>query len=65
MAIEPRYITDLECSKTGVELEVMECVCGFHLGVDFTYLEQVGKVDINCPVCQTVLSFDAVEEEVS
>lgn len=25
-----------------VQLEVMECDCGFHLGIDATYLVQVG-----------------------
>jgi len=33
-------------------LEVHECdVCGFHLGVDASYLEQVGSVDVECPAC--------------
>ena len=32
-------------------LEVIECDCGFHLGVDATYLEQVGDIIISCPSC--------------
>jgi len=33
-------------------LEVYECDCGFHLGVDATYLEQVtSSVEILCPSC--------------
>lgn len=32
-----------------ISLEVYECVCGFHIGVDATYLEQVDGVKIKCP----------------
>ena len=39
-----------------VTLEVIECDCGFHLGLDSTYLEQVGPITIECPVCGNVLS---------
>ena len=34
-----------------VELEVYECSCGFHIGVDYTYLDQVGDLSVSCPVC--------------
>ena len=61
MTAKPRFITDIDCMETGIQLEVMECVCGFHLGVDFSYLQEVGRVDIDCPSCQTTISFDEVE----
>ena len=32
-------------------IEVVECVCGYHMGVDSTYLEQVGGVTTKCPSC--------------
>jgi hypothetical protein len=32
-------------------LEVVECDCGFHLGVDLSYLDQVGGINIKCPSC--------------
>jgi len=36
-----------------VELEVIECDCGFHLGIDATYLDQVDEgVTITCPSCR-------------
>jgi len=42
----------LEAVETDrVVLEVYECVCGYHLGVDSTYLEQVGDVHGYCPSC--------------
>jgi len=36
-----------------VQLEVIECDCGFHLGLDFPYLDQVGDFVIECPSCKT------------
>ena len=35
-----------------VQLEVIECDCGFHLGLDATYLDQVGDLVMKCPVCR-------------
>lgn len=36
----------------GYELEVHECgACGFHTGVDATYLDQVGSLTVRCPGC--------------
>ena len=34
-----------------VELAVYECPCGFHIGFDVSYLEQVGPCEITCPSC--------------
>ena len=36
-------------------LQVHECDCGFHIGMDATYLEQVGNIVTQCPSCKTVL----------
>ena len=36
------------------QLEVVECDCGFHMGIDATYLDQVGDVQVLCPVCEQV-----------
>jgi hypothetical protein len=38
------------------QLEVVECDCGYHMGIDATYLDQVGDVLIECPSCG--MSFD-------
>jgi len=38
------------------ELEVVECDCGFHMGIDATYLDQVGGVRTICPACKKVIS---------
>ena len=34
-----------------VQLEVIECECGFHLGLDATYLDQVADIVMHCPAC--------------
>ena len=33
------------------DLEVGECDCGFHFGVDATYIEQVSDFIFTCPAC--------------
>jgi len=40
-------------------LEVVECGCGFHLGIDATYLEQVDGIGIKCPSCGEMISIEA------
>ena len=39
-----------------VQLEVGECDCGYHFGVDATYLEQVGDFILLCPSCNRTIS---------
>lgn len=34
-----------------VQLEVIECNCGFHIGLDAGFIEQVGDFVITCPSC--------------
>jgi ssDNA-binding Zn-finger/Zn-ribbon topoisomerase 1 len=42
--------------KDKYELEVVECNhCGFHLGIDASYLEQVDGVSLACPGCNITL----------
>ena len=33
------------------EIEIIECDCGYHLGVDSTFVEQVGHFKTKCPAC--------------
>ena len=39
-------------SNDTVELEVIECDCGYHMGIDATYLEQVDDIKFACPNCE-------------
>lgn len=34
-----------------VQLEVGECDCGYHFGIDATFLDQVDDFKFNCPSC--------------
>lgn len=49
-----KWITSLHNDKC--ELEVFECECGFHLGIDATWVDQDVydlKYVIECPNCKT------------
>lgn len=46
---DPKHICDVEDEKC--VLEVWECGCGFHLGLDASYLDQVGDLEVPCPNC--------------
>jgi predicted RNA-binding Zn-ribbon protein involved in translation (DUF1610 family) len=50
-------LKDIETDE--VQLEVYKCRCGFHIGLDFTYLDQVGNVSFVCPSCG--IRFDTKE----
>jgi len=52
-----------EIKQTDAELLVIECDCGFHLGLDASYLEQVHYIKIACPSCGMVI--DSRETDVS
>jgi len=45
------------------ELEVYECDCGFHIGLDFTYLDQVEDIAIECPSCGRIISTEKINGE--
>lgn len=56
-------ITELQSVETEqYSLCVFECVCGFHIGIDATYLDQVGEVKVRCPSCQANLYIKAEED---
>jgi len=37
--------------KYPYSLEVYECKCGFHIGLDTSFIEQVSDIKIKCPSC--------------
>ena len=49
-----KRLKDIETEKG--ELEIYECDCGFHLGLDATYLLQVDDILIECPSCGTMFA---------
>ena len=48
-----------------VQLEVIECDCGYHMGIDATYLDHEGDFKVICPSCKTIINTaDICPEEV-
>lgn len=43
------------------DLQVYECACGFHLGLDATFLDQVSEIKIACPSCAALLDTEVIE----
>ncbi len=44
-----KKLNDIETDQ--IQLEVYECDCGFHIGLDYSYMEQVKEIKIKCPSC--------------
>jgi hypothetical protein len=61
--MKPKYIEDHDTEKC--ELEIYECQCGFHIGVDATFLGQMTDpaFKIVCPSCGNGMTFEAFDEE--
>ena len=50
---DPEKATWPEVSEDMVEMVFIECPnCSGHVGIDATYLTQVGSVETTCPYCQ-------------
>ena len=49
----PRRLPSVETEK--VQLEVIECDCGYHMGIDATFLDQVGDFETTCPSCTCII----------
>jgi hypothetical protein len=45
------------------ELDVIQCDCGFHIGLDATFLDQVKEIQIECPSCEAIIDTDFDEEK--
>lgn len=48
-----RRLKEIETDK--YTLEVFECNCGFHIGIDATYLDQVADIEFECPSCKEII----------
>lgn len=54
-----KQLESIETNK--VQLEIIECDCGFHLGIDATWLEQspnAAGFEMNCPACGALIEVD-------
>jgi len=45
------------------EIEIIECDCGYHLGVDMTFIAQVGHFITDCPSCKTMIDTLVLEPD--
>lgn len=52
-----------QCVADTAEIDVYECECGYHFGVDVTYLDQVGPATVHCPSCKKVDVVDGADED--
>jgi hypothetical protein len=44
-----KWIKLVETDK--FQVEICECDCGYHFGIDATFLDQVGDFTFKCPSC--------------
>ena len=58
-----KFLESIENDK--YSLDVIECGCGFHIGLDSTYLEQVGKIDFRCPRCKEMIGIAGYDDDDS
>ena len=55
-----KYVSIKKC-----EIDIIECNCGYHLGVDATYLDQVGDFVTICPACNVDIDTSTIENNDS
>jgi hypothetical protein len=55
----PKWIEWIEIDK--YSLEVFECDCGFHIGLDAVFLNRSGDVKVSCPSCGMVIDTSSID----
>ena len=45
------------------EIEVIECDCGYHMGLDSSFLEQVGHFITKCPSCGEEINTEILDSQ--
>jgi len=53
------------CENQEYSLEVIECTCGFHIGFDATFIDQVGDFAFDCPSCGRCIETTKLFPEVN
>ena len=54
-------IESIETDKC--QLSVVQCECGYHLGIDATFIDQVDGVITSCPSCGFTMIFGFKDDE--
>jgi len=56
------HVQDIETDKAS--FEVYECTCGYHMGFDASYLDQVdGNISAECPSCHNTIHTRTITDE--
>ena len=37
-------------------MDIYKCSCGFHIGLDSTYIDQISEIEIECPNCNKMIA---------
>lgn len=43
-------------------IDVVECACGYHMGFDSSYLDQVADIVVLCPSCRNIIDTSVIPE---
>jgi len=43
------------------EMICIECSCGYHMGIDSTFIDQVEDFKSNCPNCENVIDTSLID----
>ena len=49
-----KRLTPIETDE--YSLDVIECDCGMHIGLDFSFIDQLGDIYITCPNCKKLVT---------
>lgn len=47
------------------EIDIVECDYGYHIGLDVTYLDQVGDFIAKCPACNKMIKTEDIYKGVN
>lgn len=48
-------------NPSNCELITIECECGYHMGIDFTFIDQVTDFETLCPSCKKIIDTSEIE----
>lgn len=51
----PKFVNIEKC-----EIDVVECVCGYHIGIDSTFIDQVEHFKTICPACDFIIDTEKI-----
>jgi len=49
--------------KEKCQMDVIECDCGYHMGIDTSFIEAEGHFVIRCPACGTLVDTSILDTQ--